>query len=820
MTKTMKLHFLEAPVPLTKRFAMVSKQVEKTSYPNAYEVTSHEETVTNLKDFETVLRKHAAKAHCLVKGVLNRVLKQESRAGATDSSDATQYIVLDVDGLPSTYQEPDIEHTDAKGNVRIVPGLSHQVTPDWLLEQLGLKGMSYVLQWSASYGIENDNLRCHIFLMLDKPYPAPLIKQWLIDKNFTTPVLAANLSLTKTGNALHYPLDVSACQNDKLIYIAPPVLKGIKDPLAKVQRITHEKRTKDKVSIDAATISAARNKDAMTRAIDRLRQADGLPKRKTTFKMHGSLEVLARPDSCVVTETKEERGFVYFNLNGGDSWAYYHPEGNPEYIYNFKGEPVYLTKELLPEYWEELHKQTAKVNSQGLLRLAFRDRTTNRYYAGTWDSNTDALDLHVADRTAVLDHCKAHGIPLKNDVIDDAWRMEFNPHDGGTRVDLGNKTVNLFEPTQYMRAVAREVKTVPKTIRKVIFHMVGEDLEVFNRFINWLAYVLQERDRAITAWLFHGVPGTGKGTLLSKILRPIFGRDHVAIPRMTEMEKEFNGFIDRSLLVCVDEVEPDHFRNERGIMADIRRYTSEEYVSLRRMHRDAAPVRNYTSWIIFSNATAAIPIPRGDRRFNVAKFQSQKLTITDAELARIPLELQAFHDFLLYYAVDKAQVITPLNNADRDQVIDIGENAIDTVSNALIEGNMGWLVDQLPTDTRYAGDARLAIRVEDYKNVILDLLRRTDRNTGVCNVTRDELRAIFEYTVGNMPESPNKFTARIKHHRIHTTKVWIPQKDLPAGGKAVFGIKAVWRDTAEWAKYLAQFAPATPAPKAKLARVK
>jgi hypothetical protein len=40
---------------------------------------------------------------------------------------------------------------------------------------------------------------------------------------------------------------------------------------------------------------------------------------------------------------KMERGFVYFNLNGGDSWAYYHPIDNPTFIRNFKGEPMYRT---------------------------------------------------------------------------------------------------------------------------------------------------------------------------------------------------------------------------------------------------------------------------------------------------------------------------------------------------------------------------------------------------------------------------------------------------------------------------------------------
>jgi len=71
----------------------------------------------------------------------------------------------------------------------------------------------------------------------------------------------------------------------------------------------------------------------------------------------------------VITEMKVERGFVYFNLNGGDSWAYYHPENNPDYILNFKGEPAYLTKELLPDYWQQLTNtgSSTRTSSDGVL---------------------------------------------------------------------------------------------------------------------------------------------------------------------------------------------------------------------------------------------------------------------------------------------------------------------------------------------------------------------------------------------------------------------------------------------------------------------
>ena len=62
---------------------------------------------------------------------------------------------------------------------------------------------------------------------------------------------------------------------------------------------------------------------------------------------------------------------------------------------------------------------------------------------------------------------------------------------------------------------------------------------------------------------------------------------------------------------------------------------------------------------------------------------------------------------------------------------------------------------------------------------------------------------MFEYTCGKIPESPNKFTSLLKHHRIHTKKVWCDDK-------AVHGVQTTFKDVAQFAKYSATYFPAPP----------
>lgn len=782
----MNIIFLEASVPLTKTYSKSSGAVVKTPYPFVWEFTSHTESCKSLVELEHLLKTHAALGHCALKGSIARPLVKESRAGSTDTNSTTEWLVLDLDGLPET-----IDLVTPSGKSQSAP-----LTIDLFLAEMGLADISYIVQWSASYGIENQRLRAHVFMMLDKAYAAPLLKQWLIQKNHEVPLLHGSMGLTKTGNSISWPLDISACQNDKLIYIAPPVLKGIKDPMGKTPRISYVKRKHDKLSLNGAVSSSSKNKELTHKRIADLREESGLPARKITYKMHGSTEVMLKPDECIITDMKTERGFVYFNLNGGDSWAYYHPENAPDYILNFKGEPAYLTKELLPDYWQQLTGtgSSTRVSSNGLTYLAFLDRGTGIYWRGTYDAASDQLDITAAKNETQLRHfAKQYGVPMGDFVPE--WNLTFDPHDM-VRVDVQNRQVNKFQPTQYMLNVSDKMpKAMPKTISKVMDNALGNDPATLKHFVNWLAAIVQTRGRTRTAWVLHGVPGTGKGILTSDILRPLFG-GHTATRRMEELNEKYNHFMESSFLVFVDEVQTKALQNERGVMAKLKNFITEGTIALRAMYANANEVRNYTNWIFMSNMPDPITIDKEDRRFNVGKYQPNKLIISDSEFKDIAKELQTFYDYLANYPVDLGLAGTVLHSDDRDTMISISESSIDTVGSALLEGNFDFFIEQLPTDNSHLRNALLVNKVKDYEDVLRNVMGRT-QPSGDCAIAREELRTMFDFAVGGMPTSPNKFTSLLKHHRIHMDAVWV-------NNKTVRGIKVRWKDMAQFPTYLSQ----------------
>jgi hypothetical protein len=788
----MDLTFLSCAESLTKKFVLQPDgTIEKTSFLNAYKVTSHQTTVASLKDFFLKLRIHADLGHVLLKGNVTRPLIDESRAGSTDSNAPTSWVCLDIDGLPPT----------------------HSI--DQLLTLMGLGDISYILQWSASQSILNESLRCHIMMLLSKPASAPLLKQWLTQLNHQTEFLRDHLNLTKTNLALSWGLDITACQNDKLIYIAPPILVGVKNPLGRKPRYELIEKSKAKLSLPATINTPEQNRQLSQERITALRAAASLPARKNTYKTYKDTEVLSKPDEAMITDIRHDRGFTYFNFNGGDSWAYYHPDDNCEIIYNFKGEPNYATKELLPDYYKQA-KAAASNNAsaessigayladpQQPVLLAYRERKTGVYYHGSFDPAVNDLRLDVAkSEKQVRDFCMQFGMPM-GDFIP-IWDMVFEPNSRNPRIDVENRTINMFSETEYMLNVGKKAPAaIPKTIFKIMSHMLAGDAATIAHLLNWLAFIVQRRERPKTAWVWYGTEGTGKGMFASKILRPLLGMQQTAMRPGSILASEFNAYMKNQLVCFFDEAHVAEMKDSESIHAKLRNWITEPTISIRAMHANSVEVDNHAALILMSNKPNVILLQKKDRRWNVAPFQEVKLELTDEEIdEKIPAELQAFYDYLAHYPLDEVAARTPLVTEDRDRLISTTTSSADDVAHALAakKADMGFFLDQLPSDGSLIG-YRLQSSVQDYKKVLHTLILRTrNEGTGRCKISRDELHMMFEYTVGNMPNSPNKFTKFLAHRHIHTEKVRID--------KPVYGIQVEWKDWTLFNDYDRDFFPA------------
>jgi len=776
----MNLTFLAASAPLAKSYALAADgTLTKESYPKVWEFTSHNEQVLDLKDFYAKLIEHADQGHCLLKGEVQRPLAAESRAGSTDPNNLTRWICLDVDRL---------------GAGESISGL---------LSQLDLGNVTHIIQFSASYGVETGRGETgHVFMQLAKPMHPAALKQWLIHLNLTTPALATLITLTKTNNALSWPLDISTCQSDKLLYIAPPLLgEGVVSNYTGT-RITLVDATSPTLNLVEADIPTAEaNRLGTSKRLDDLRAANGLPKKILAFKtLKDGDEIISNPDVATLSGVKRERGFTYFNLNGGDSWGYYHKDEEPAIIRNFKGEPDYLTADLLPEYWSELERQrkNAKFDAKRAVQnptddrpavLVFRDYRTALYYNGTWDPNTDRLSLARASSELQIQHyLKEKGLP-EIDYIP-VWNLRYDPQ-SDIRVDSENRTLNTYEKSSYMKLPPRAAEpavTEFPTIHRLMKHAVGNDPALLEHWLNWWACLYQYRCRTMCAWVLHGSQGTGKGLLINKVLIPLLGAQNVVVKRMQEFEEQFNEHLERSQLVVIDEAQISETKQSRILMANLKNMITEPQISIRRMRTDSYLVENYCNFMILSNQPDPVTLEVADRRFNVGAYQPLKLVMEDDFLEKIEAELEAFAQYSKLRTADRKIAMTVFESADRDAMIATSTNSLEATAQAVLTGDLEFFWDALPAGEMGMLGVEAQMLHESYTKLVHEALTSTDPD---YRLTRDELRVLFAYNVGDVPRTPAKFTSMLRHHRVHTDVIRIH-------GRNVRGVKVNWKKDPQW----------------------
>jgi hypothetical protein len=758
----MEVTFLAARIPLRKKFDHNGKH----SYPHAFEFTSTTIDVADLPSFTYLLQRQAELGHCLLKGNTTRELVNESRAGSTNKDDFTIWLCLDADGL------------------------SGDLSAEHFLERLGLGGYSYILQWSSSAFLEHDGtldttFSAHLFLKLEAPVSPHRLKLWLKHKNFVA--FAEDLTLTASDMALRWGLDITTCQNDKLLFISPPdVQPPYRDTLTPEQRIAYYKAEKDEVPLAILGLNdldAGNIRKQELEIINQLRIEKGLDKKRATSFAHKgtNVEYLANPSNATITDIKEDRGFVYFNLNGGDSWAYYHPVDNIEYIFNFKGEPTYRTEELLPAYYHERTRQAGIKKAGGRIPVGFRGMQDGAVYNGFYDTAKDELELYIARRPAdVIIFLAQYGVEI--DALP-TYRLIHDPHSTSPRLDTEKEAVNLFTISSLERDSIIDTRPTP-VIDKILTHVLGP--KNVNHFINWWAFIVQYKEASGTSWVLHGCQGTGKGVLFHHVLRPMLGYSNAKQMRTENFEDSYNGFLENTQLIAVDEVDVPESRKDKVIMANLKNYQTEKTISIRKMYANVYEVINLLNFIFMSNQRNPIWVEATDRRFNIADYQDEPINLTTQEIEELANELPAFMHHILCYPVDRRKAQTAAITQAKIDMQALSETSVDQIANALIRGQASVLHSFCDDESEIL-DFDQKLLVQRYNTLIKEVIcEKRDR------FSRADLRTIFEATVGKVPNTPAKFTKYLKHHGIEVGSNRIGDK-IERGSLVV-----EWRDSPEW----------------------
>lgn len=747
----MNVVFLSSRLPLTKTFAMTHGSMAATPYPRVSKVTSHHETASTLADFHDLLVKHAALGHCLFRGQLTRPIKNESRAGLTDKT-ATQWVVFDFDKVPAR------DAADA---------IAKYLPPE-------CQGVSYISQLSASmFRPDNTLWSGHIFMLLKEPIDEQRLRDWFEMINFTVPNLRKQIRLSDSEQALHWPLDRTVAYNSKLIFIAPPKCFGFKPAVDKP--ITLVKKKKSHLVIpDFQPIS----RDDIKNQINDLRAQIGLdPLTYQTTAFEGGW-VLDEAHEVTLHDIKTSGDhYIRFNINGGDSYAYFIDLRKPELIRNFKGEPYLKTEDAAPELWKSLRKVAPRAVARtaledGIEVLAFY--ATNQASAvkiGQYDHATQVLTLNNSNERAAK-----------------AWQQEFGvvttgllPHmdlvfDPNCDVQYvtGTTQLNKFKATSYMlkeksSSKASSVDDLPPTIGTCMRSMLGDPTEEhLAHFINWLAYIFQFRKKTTTAWVMSGAEGTGKGTFVKYILRPLFGPENVSVVQYGLLNQEFNSWLEHALFVVFEEADMHGVANQAALGAKLRHYITDDPIEIRKMRTDPYPAPNYANFLFFSNKKTPVQIPSGDRRYNIAEWQEKRWYPTPNELRALQSgsELDAFADLLARWPVDELKVTQLIDTKTRADIHEATITINQQIADAVKAGNLAFFLDRIPSDAEAAGDFFNKFNPIGMYKQVLDTFIAEATEGRESLVTDEQLFVLFRTLIPDVRYFQDSKTWRKRHYKV------------------------------------------------------
>lgn len=631
---------------------------EVEAYPNARSLTSHERlypiTVEGMRQREKDMRDFALKGGCLLRGNLTRQIIDESRGGLTDAAAPNHTLMLDFDKI--AYDASHFRKTVKKGKleVEVVRVEKEDIlkAAEKMVGYIGLPpDVSYFVHASNSMGMLLDKMSIHIEFVLSQALATTRQKEWLELQAVTRENISNCLGLSKNKMTLTWPLDPSVAHNSKLIYIGNPTFE-LKDmnPVACERVFFVEKK---KLLLDHNLINLVNGtqlEKLKEEMLTSLRTREGLSKitpKAVTIRVHGeTMRVFKNAERMSLDIAYEKGDFVYCNINGGDSHAYYFVKRDPTLMLNFKGEPAFRIKDANPDFHAQIcdiYREEIAKNEVGQRFLRRRSKAEGAIHGIMLEEGTgEVQELESLTEKAAEDWCAQQEILMPDNIP--FATIGFDPTEQtGRQMKFINGVHGEFINTYRIPEAIRRARTVdfimcrddcmdylrehcPATTT-LIYHVMAEDEQMMKHFVNWLACAAQHRTKNRTTFLFQGVQGTGKGIMFEEIIKPLMGDKYSASLTIQQLEEQFNGYLNEKLMILIDEFRHGDAQASKFLENKIKLYVSETDMAVRAMRTDVEIVHTFFNMIFFSNNYDAIRVPEGDRRLNVVPRQETPLRL-------------------------------------------------------------------------------------------------------------------------------------------------------------------------------------------------
>jgi len=219
--------------------------------------------------------------------------------------------------------------------------------------------------------------------------------------------------------------------------------------------------------------------------------------------------------------------------------------------------------------------------------------------------------------------------------------------------------------------------------------LVSGNLEHYNYFVNYLAWLIQHPDKKTQVVpIFLSPHGSGKSTLGYIILK-IFGVHSIQLSHRRQLAGNFNGHMEGKNMIIVPETDEKGSKDEE---ATFKTATTDYNNTIEKKRMDVRTGTNYWNFIMFLNNPECFPAFLGDRRIFFPKVSTSK--VGDVEyFNKLYEEIEGFGVgqflfFLLRHKIPEAW--TPFNNLPKNT-----EQFVDLIRKDPSNADLNWFLKKV-----------------------------------------------------------------------------------------------------------------------------
>jgi len=227
-------------------------------------------------------------------------------------------------------------------------------------------------------------------------------------------------------------------------------------------------------------------------------------------------------------------------------------------------------------------------------------------------------------------------------------------------------------------------------------------------FVEWLARSIQypQCRSFVTPINITSVTGTGRGILFD-ILRLLVGAHNTHDVSPDDMEGRFNGFLDKCLIACVQEIKANTGSKKYQTWERMKSLLADTVANIQEKGKDSYTAHVYANFLMFSNNIDALPIRDVNER-RIYAMRGADRPLSNSEIDQIMIwkkeekNISALFKYLKTYPVDLGHFKRAVRTATKEQMVTAtaGNGAADLDD---------WLLSEAPPvfDYDYAAE-RLA----------------------------------------------------------------------------------------------------------------